>query len=154
MVTILAAVAAIVLGAARREALFFTRLAAADLADGRFPGHYLASSVEQSNLAPALERYLSKSGSSAAAERLAFIEMQAAGLFTPAPDANLVSVEYERLLADYPDSPLVHYRYAAFLLGRLQTALFGPGDQSNEESAIEADDLARRARIELLAAAR
>lgn len=154
VLTIIAAAAALVFGVLRREPLYFARMSAADLADGRFPRAYLASSVDDVNLAPGVEYFLESARESAdATEKLAAAEMLAAGLLSPVADPAVVSYEYEMLLQDFPNSPLIHYRYGAYLLSHLQRLLREKGITTAQPGDLEAEDLARRARIELEAAA-
>ncbi len=154
VLTILAAAAALVFGALRREPLYFARMSAADLAGGKLPRAYLASSIDEVNLAPGVERFMEAARESAdATERLAAIEMLAAGLLSPGIDPALVTYEYERLSSDYPDSALVRYRYGAYLLSRLQIMLAEKGVATADQADLEAKDLAFRARMELQAAA-
>jgi len=154
VLTIIAAAAAVVFGVLRREPLYFARMSAADLVSGRFPRAYLASSVDAVNLAPGVGYFLESARKSAdATERLAAAEMLAAGLLSPGADPAIVSYEYERLLEDFPNSPLIHYRYGGYLLSRLQRLLREKGIAATRPGDLEAEDFARRARIELQTAA-
>jgi len=154
VLTILAAAAAVVFGVLRREPVYFARMSAADIASGRFPRAYLTSSIYDVDLAPGVEHFLETARESAdATERLAAAEMLAAGLLSTPVDPAVVAFEYERLLEDYPNSPLVHYRYGAYLLSRLQRLLSEKGVAFTEGADLEVEDLARRARLEFAAAA-
>ncbi len=166
VITILGAIAAAVLGILRREPLYYAQMGAGDLLDGRFPGRYLAASIDEVNLAPAVSRLRDRAaGDREPSEALALIEMRAAGVLSTRPDPNIISLEYQELLKQYPNSPLVHYRYGAWLLTRLQclaaekrralstSAAQKPGGRKSVKDDLEAVDLVRRARMELFAAA-
>ncbi|MCD6404369.1 MAG: hypothetical protein J7M19_00920 [Planctomycetes bacterium] len=167
VITILGAIAAAVLGILRREPLYFAQMGAGDLVDGRFPEQYLAASIDEVNLAPAVSRLRGRAaGDRQPSEALALVEMQAAGVLSAYPDPNIISLAYQELLEQYPQSPLIHYRYGAWLLTRLQcvaaekrrASIASPvrepgGARKPVGEDLEAVDLARRARMELFAAA-
>jgi len=131
-------------------------MALRDLSELRMPGEYLASSIEESHLAPAVASFLdSAAPASDPSQALAVIEMHAAGIFTPDPDPVRVSVQYQELLKAWPDSPLVHQRYGAYLLTRLQQMAlkepnhkFAPAPSANGAFS-EAEDIAEEAQREL-----
>jgi hypothetical protein len=100
-----------------------------------------------------LEYFLAHTADVEPTERLAAVELMAAGVLADRPDPNVVSLEYERLLEDYPESPLIHYRYGAYLLGVLQKTLKTCTADQVEERADELADFIRRARMELIASA-
>jgi len=155
VVTILAALAAMVFGALRRESVYFAKLGAADLAGGRFPGAYLASSIYDVNVGPGVSHFLEKAAETAdPTERLAYVELLRAGVVAGEPDIPIVTAEYERLLKDFPDSPLIHYRYGAYLLSVVQQKLRSSSEgQDAQERNLELADLLRRARTEMLESA-
>jgi len=110
----------VLVGALRNDARYYTRSALVDLSAGRAPGDYLASGIDKIDLSPALMWYAAPPAGKDPVPALAVAEMEAAGVLSSEADPVAVSVRFQELLKQYPASPLVHYRYAAYLLSRVQ----------------------------------
>lgn len=131
-------------------------MALADISALRLPGNYLATSVDEPNIGPAVEEFLERMRDEPDPRlALASIEMYAAGVLSAAPDPEEVSFLYQGLSDRWPNEPLVNYRHAAYLLLQLQQLTAkAPKNSPLDETlgtagAARAEDLAMRARREL-----